>query len=342
MKRTHIGCHGILTILLILIMGMGMCLSACAVGNGSDGLAAADSRAIDDMTAEELISLMPDFLMLRDKEYEDMPLLETQEELSEYALWNFFCGRVEFECRLPWELSYGLSTSALEQACDDAMAYYLFSSYKFWDLFTEDDGDPDSVHARVKLAYDVPEHDLEARRAAYRYVAENPVPEGGFAGYDEEMEYARRIHDYVACKVTYDPLGYELEIPLTQTRYDVLQEAYNVLGEEQETAICAAYARAFGLVCQYAGINCAWVWGNETENSSHAWNVIYPCDGSEPVLVDVTWDDGQSLDEVGQTDVEQCYFYIPLSSECEHEAEAVMEHFIEYVNEGARARKAAE
>ena len=44
------------------------------------------------------------------------------------------------------------------------------------------------------------------------------------------------------------------------------------------------------------------------EESSHAWNVIYPCDGSEPVLVDVTWDDGQSVDTVGQTDVDYSYF----------------------------------
>ncbi|MCI6886379.1 MAG: hypothetical protein MR868_03880, partial [Lachnospiraceae bacterium] len=66
---------------------------------------------------------------------------------------------------------------------------------------------------------------------------------------------------------------------------------------------------------------------------SHAWNVIYPCDGSEPVLVDVTWDDGQSIDVVGQTDVDDSYFYIPLSSEYEHEADENMASFIEYINQ---------
>ena len=89
-----------------------------------------------------------------------------------------------------------------------------------------------------------------------------------------------------------------------------------MLGEGQETAVCAGYARAFALICHYAGINCAWVWGNET--------------------VDVTWDDGLSLDIVGQTDVDSSYFYIPLSSEYEHEADENMANFIQYINEAAR------
>lgn len=229
-----------------------------------------------------------------------------------------------------------MSQAALEQACDAAMSYYLFSSYKIWDMYTKDDGDPDSVYGKVKLVYDAPEFDLEARLEALRYVVNNPPPKGGFSDYDEEREYARKIHDYVACKVTYDPRGYNPELLTGMTTYDGLQEAYNVLGENQHTAVCAGYARAFALICQYAGINCAWVRGNETEESSHAWNVIYPCDGSEPVLVDVTWDDGQSIDTVGQTDVDDSYFYIPLSSEYEHEADEHMAGFIRYINEAAR------
>ena len=58
--------------------------------------------------------------------------------------------------------------------------------------------------------------------------------------------------------------------------------------------------------------------------------------GSELVLVDVTWDDGQSLDIVGQTDVDYSYFYIPLSSEYEHEADEHMARFIQYINGAAR------
>lgn len=347
MERTQNGGNRILIILLILIISMS--LSACTVGNDSENHSSAsgitdthsesdsaDTRTVADLTVEDVPTLVPDVLKLREKKYEDIPFLETQEQLSEYALWNLLYGRTEFECRLSWDLSYDVSSVALVRACEEAMSYYLFSSYKDWDMYTEDDGNPDSVYGKVKLVYDAPEFDLEARLGAFRYVMENPPPEGGFSDYDEEREYAQKIHDYVACKVTYDPVGYEPNIPVSETRYDVLQEAYNVLGENQNTAICAGYARAFALICQYAGINCAWVWGNETEESSHAWNVIYPCDGSEPVLVDVTWDDGLSFDTVGQTDVDYSYFYIPLSSDYEHEADENMASFIQYINEAAR------
>lgn len=365
MEQTQIGGNKILIILLILIISMS--LSACAAGNrhedmlatsdvnnthsGSDSAGTqsesgsadtlsepddANAQTVTGLTVEDVPTLVPDVLNLREKKYEDIPFLETQEQLSEYVLWNLLYGRTEFEFRLSWDLSYGLSQVALSRACEAAMSYYLFSSYQEWDLYTKDDGNPDSIYGKIKLVYDAPELDREARLEAFRYVAKNPPPEGGFSDYDEEREYARKVHDYVACKVTYDPMGYDPERLKGMTRYDDLQEAYNVLGENQNTAVCAGYARAFALICQYAGINCAWVRGNETEESSHAWNVIYPCDGSEPVLVDVTWDDGQSIDTVGQTDVDDSYFYIPLSTEYEHEADENMAGFLQYINEAAR------
>lgn len=347
MDRTQIGGNKILIILMILIISMS--LSACTVRNEPENSStatdvpennsesdSADTQTVAVLTVEDVPTFVPDVLKLREKEYEDIPFLETQEQLSEYALWNLLYGRTEFECRLSWNLSNGVSADALDWACEGAMSYYLFSSYTTWDMFTVDDGDLDSVYGKVKLVYDVPEFDLEARLGAFRYVMQNPPPEGGFSGYDEEKEYARKIHDYVACKVTYDPMGYNPKDMIGETRYETLQEAYNVLGENQKTAVCAGYARAFALICQYAGINCAWVWGNETEESSHAWNVIYPCDGSEPVLVDVTWDDGGSNDIVGQTEVDYSYFYIPLSSEYEHEADENIANFIQYINEATR------
>ena len=295
--------------------------------------APAETKPVIELTSEDLPELLPDVLKLREKEYDDMPYLDTQEQLSEYVLWNFLYGRTECEFRLPWELSYNVSAVALEQACEEAMSYYLFSAYQIWDMMTEDDGDPNSVYGKIKLVYEHPEYDLEARLAAYSYVVNNPPPEGGFSDYDEERSYAKKIHDYVAFKVTYDPMGYDPKSMEGKRGYEGLQEAYNVLGKNQETVVCAGYARAFALICQYAGINCAWVRGNQTEESSHAWNVIYPCDGSEPVLVDVTWDDLSIYDFIGQTEVDYSYFYIPLSSEYEHTAEEDMAGFIEYLNQ---------
>ena len=89
----------------------------------------------------------------------------------------------------------------------------------------------------------------------------HPAPIGGFQSFASEMACAREIHDYVACQVTYDPMGYDPCDMLYPSNYASLQEAYNVLGEGQDTAVCAAYARAFALIAHYAGINCAWGYG---------------------------------------------------------------------------------
>ena len=192
MERTQIGGNRILIILLILIISMS--LSACTVGNDHEDISttsdltdthsesdSADTQTVADLTVEDVPTLVPDVLQLREKKYEDIPYLETQEQLSEYALWNLLCGRTEFEFRLSWELSHNVTSVALEQACEAAMSYYLFSSYKVWDMLTEDDGNPDSVYGKIKLVYDNPEYDLEARLAAYSYVMNNPPPEGGFS-----------------------------------------------------------------------------------------------------------------------------------------------------------------
>ena len=120
MARTQIGGNRILIILLILIISMS--LSACTVGNDPEnGFSASDStdahsesdsagtQTVTDLTVEDVPTLVPDVLNLREKQYEDIPFLETQEQLSEYALWNLLSGRTEFECRLSWDLSYDVS-----------------------------------------------------------------------------------------------------------------------------------------------------------------------------------------------------------------------------------------
>ena len=118
--------------------------------------------------------------------------------------------------------------------------------------------------------------------------------------------------------------------------YEALQEAYNVLGETENTAVCAGYARAFALIAQYAGINAVWVGGNETETSTagHAWNIVNPCDGSEAVTVDVTWDDTESDDTPEQKTVSDRYFYIPLSEDTLHTVVEHFDEFLRFINQG--------
>ena len=96
-KRTQLGGNRIRIILLILIISMS--LSACTVGNESENSFPAsevpdkhsesdpaDTQTVTDLTVEDVPTLVPDVLQLREKKYEDIPFLETQKQLSEYAL----------------------------------------------------------------------------------------------------------------------------------------------------------------------------------------------------------------------------------------------------------------
>ncbi|MCI6888202.1 MAG: hypothetical protein MR868_13325 [Lachnospiraceae bacterium] len=106
MERTQIDGNRILIILLILIISMS--LSACAAGNDQEEIVtaseiteppfksgpadtqsesdSANTQTVTDLTVEDVPALVPDVLYLREKKYEDMPFLEAQEQLSEYAL----------------------------------------------------------------------------------------------------------------------------------------------------------------------------------------------------------------------------------------------------------------
>lgn len=111
MERTQIGGKIIRIIFLILIISM--CLFACADGNSHEDIITTsdmtethsetdpvETQTVIELTLEDLPALLPDVLRLREKEYDDMSFLETQEQLSEYVLWNLLYGRTEFEFRL--------------------------------------------------------------------------------------------------------------------------------------------------------------------------------------------------------------------------------------------------
>ncbi len=288
-----------------------------------------------DLPVEELPALLPDVLQLREKEYGEMPVFTSQFEVTEYALWCFLWGKDGFECYLSRDLATdeGTGNAVVRGACDDMAAYFLFSAYSEWDMFAEDRGDEEGVYAKVKLIFEKPEWDREAQAEALEFVMKNPVPEGGFTDYRSERDYAKLIHDHLAEKVTYDPRGYDPNGLSGVDRYENKQEAYTSLGEDQDSTVCAGYARGFALIAHYAGINCAWVWGNETETESHAWNILFPCDGSEPVLIDVTWDDTDSTDLEAQPAVIYDWFYIPLSQVYDHTPDTDMAAFLGYLNQ---------
>ncbi len=275
----------------------------------------------------------PDVLAVREQPYPPDPLFSDFNEVTQFMLYNFLSDQFEFDFYLAEELApdEGSGYYLLDKACATALAYYFFSAFYIEDLYTINQADG-KVYAKVKLSFTHPERDVLARENAVEFIRNNPVPPQGFSSAAAEKAYARLIHNFIARKVIYAPIGYDPEKLQGLEKYEAFQEAYNVLTAPDNEAVCAGYARAFALLAQYAGINAAYVYGNETGTESHAWNVIYPCDGSEPVLVDVTWDDIESSDFHGQKHVSDKYFYIPLSAEYEHEADIYFTGFLQYMN----------
>ncbi|NLC40508.1 MAG: hypothetical protein GX763_06285 [Clostridiaceae bacterium] len=279
-------------------------------------------------------SLHPDVLGLRDLIYQETPTFARQNEVTKYILHKFLNDDFDFNFYIREEFYFdeGLEKEILSAACETAMSYYLFSAYEIIDMYVEYDELNNKYLATVKLEYKEPEYDRQAREAAVEFLRDNPVPAGGFTDFEDEKAYAKEIHDFIARRITYAPIGYDPENLSYLEHYEAYQEAYNALAAPDYTAVCAGYARGFALIAQYAGINAAYVYGNEDEISSHAWNMIYPCDGSEPVLVDMTWNDTFSDDVPGQDYVYDYYFYLSLGDDYEHFPEAYYADFLHFIN----------
>ena len=276
----------------------------------------------------------PDPVGFLDMEYPEMPVLSSQEEIASYMVYNFLRGELDMKFYVDREVGADYDARFfVDNAQDSSGAYNAFLAYTADDRTITDLGDEEGYYVHFPVTYTHPHYDEEARAVAWAWVRDNPPPKGGFTDFETEKAYARAIHDFVACRVTYDPKGYDPKGLNGANAYENFQEAYNVLGEGQETAVCAGYAHAFALIAQYAGINATWVRGNYMDDgSTHAWNVVYPCDGSEPVTVDVTWDDDYSLDEPGQTEASDAYFYVPVSQDSGHEIVDNMLILMNHVN----------
>lgn len=302
-------------------------------------LAAEPMPADFDLPVSQVPEFYPDILGVREKKYDDKPTFTSEIEISEYVLHNFLNKRFEMEFYISKELTPNEDTasSMVREAGENALTYYAFSAFKTWDAYAQDNGDKNKFYAKLKYIYEGDEKkDLEACAEALEFVMKNPVPYGGFKDFNSERAYALKIHDFIAKKITYSPIGYDMTSVLGSDSYVSLQEAYNALAEEETEGVCAAYARAFAMICHYAGINAVVVTGNVSEDDQldHAWNILFPCDGSSPVLIDVTWDDGESEDIIGQESVNDKWFYIPINEVQQHMPYQHMSNFIFGMNGG--------
>ena len=94
----------------------------------------------------------------------------------------------------------------------------------------------------------------------------------------EDATYYRKclyFHDYLVLNCTFS------------NDTDYCNTAYGALVDGK--AQCEGYAFAYNYLCRKAGIECISVWGTNSENATHAWNIVL-LDGNY-YHVDCTWDD---------------------------------------------------
>ena len=143
--------------------------------------------------------------------------------------------------------------------------------------------------------------DETAHLEAARVLAEN-------AGMADPWERALAIHDALCQAVVY--------------QYGArANDAYGALVEGQ--AVCDGYAGAYALACRLAGIRCGVITGTAVNASgtqeNHAWNLVDF--GDAAMLVDVTWDDQDSLGRI-----EHSYFGLTDTwAAADHREESVLE-----------------
>ncbi|MCL2148137.1 MAG: hypothetical protein FWH47_02235 [Methanomassiliicoccaceae archaeon] len=94
------------------------------------------------------------------------------------------------------------------------------------------------------------------------------------------------INNYITKLARYDPgFGEPEESPYSS-------DAYGVFVDPDHLAVCLGYSKAFLLLCEREGIQCAIVEGTALANmADHAWNYVLMDDGGW-YAVDVTWNDG--------------------------------------------------
>ena len=99
-----------------------------------------------------------------------------------------------------------------------------------------------------------------------------------------QYELCQRLHDYLVQHVEYDDAALN----------DHFSESHTAVGSLiNQKAVCEGYAKAFKLMCDYAGIKSIVVTGRsmfpgETSNGLHAWNAVHLT--GQWTYVDITWD----------------------------------------------------
>ena len=142
-------------------------------------------------------------------------------------------------------------------------------------------------------------------RDSYRSQLDKVVKEvmAELDGLDSEYEKEKYINDYICDNVSYNETA-----ALNNTSYGAL-----VLNN----ALCEGYARAFKLLCNRAGIECALIVG-ESQNTGHMWNRVNI--DRKHSFVDVTWNDREDYKSyayfnITDEQIKESHSFAPLLSD---------------------------
>ncbi len=105
-------------------------------------------------------------------------------------------------------------------------------------------------------------------------------------------------------KVFYDTIVLQSEFSKSESGYNC--SIYNGLTGKGELQ-CAGYAKTMQYLCDLAGIDCCVVRGSDSEDHTHAWNVVY-CDNGYYNL-DTTW--GDPINSYGSDYIQYEFFLVP-------------------------------
>lgn len=163
-----------------------------------------------------------------------------------------------------------------------------FSTYSA-ELLDPDSGEP--VPATVyRFAYNThSQESLERKKAEVDEVIGgiiSKVPSGA-----DDLTKIRIVHDQLCAALTYETTKTHLHIG----------DCYGLVNGE---VVCSGYAAAFNEAMKELGI--------ESEiivSETHAWNRVRI--GSDVFDVDVTWDDGDCVNESGDPVIEYTYYMLP-------------------------------
>ncbi len=139
-----------------------------------------------------------------------------------------------------------------------------------------------------------------------------PIPLGGtlhmnYAIDRDTAEAVQKEIDATVSDVMSVVAGYSSTISRYKAIYDwvIINNTFSLQGDYQTCGVydsltgggqlqCQGYAKTFQYLCDVAGLESMVVCGNNTEGSTHAWNVVY-CDNGY-YIIDTTWGDPYSED----------------------------------------------